>query len=173
MSCWPCIVTYQYSRANKMYFLFSVYYELTASTCFVHNFLIIRRHCINNNWYLACVLCRLASTRVGVELQLGLYGFEWEKLALSWEKVGKYAYCVKYLICFLSTWENISSARRASVPWRLFFSWGVTSNCVNVWKIHLTFWLRDASTSITFNNGTFCPRCIYVLCKQRLVPLTA
>jgi hypothetical protein len=37
----------------------------------------------------------------------------------------------------------------------------------------LTFWLRDASTSLTFNNCTLCPHCIYVLCKQRLVPLTA
>jgi hypothetical protein len=37
----------------------------------------------------------------------------------------------------------------------------------------LTFWLRDASTSLTFNNCTFCPHCIYVLCKQRLVPITA
>jgi hypothetical protein len=37
----------------------------------------------------------------------------------------------------------------------------------------LTFWLRDAPTSITFNNCTFCPHCIYVFCKQRFVPLTA
>jgi hypothetical protein len=37
----------------------------------------------------------------------------------------------------------------------------------------LTFWLRDAPTSITFNNCTFCPHCIYVFCKQQLVPLTA
>jgi hypothetical protein len=37
----------------------------------------------------------------------------------------------------------------------------------------LTFWLRDAPTSLTFNNCTFCPHCIYVYCKQRLVPLTA
>jgi hypothetical protein len=38
---------------------------------------------------------------------------------------------------------------------------------------NLTFWLRDAPTSLTFNNCTFCPHCIYVLCKQRLVLLTA
>jgi hypothetical protein len=37
----------------------------------------------------------------------------------------------------------------------------------------LTFWLRDAPTSLTFNNCTLCPHCMYVLCKQRLVPLTA
>jgi hypothetical protein len=37
----------------------------------------------------------------------------------------------------------------------------------------LTFWLRDAPTSLTFNNCTFCPHCIYVFCKQRLGPLTA
>jgi hypothetical protein len=39
--------------------------------------------------------------------------------------------------------------------------------------VYLTFWLRDASTSLTFNNCTLWPHCIYVLCKQRLVPLTA
>jgi hypothetical protein len=49
---------------------------------------------------------------------------------------------------------------------------------VYVYQLHgrcgiLTFWLRDASTSLTFSNCTFCPHCIYVLCKQRLVPLTA
>jgi hypothetical protein len=37
----------------------------------------------------------------------------------------------------------------------------------------LTFWLREAPTSITFNNCTFCPHCIYVFCKQQLLPLTA
>jgi hypothetical protein len=54
---------------NRTKFLFSVYYELTASTCFKHYLPIIRRHCIHNNWYIACVLCQLAATRVGVELQ--------------------------------------------------------------------------------------------------------
>jgi hypothetical protein len=37
----------------------------------------------------------------------------------------------------------------------------------------LTFWLRDAPTSLTFNNCTFSPHCIYVFCNQRLMPLTA
>jgi hypothetical protein len=60
---------YQYSRANKINLLYSVYYELTASTCFEHSLLIFRRCCTNNNWYIACVLCRLAATRVGVERQ--------------------------------------------------------------------------------------------------------
>jgi hypothetical protein len=36
MFCLPCTVIYQYSTTNKMHFLFSVYYELTASTCFGH-----------------------------------------------------------------------------------------------------------------------------------------
>ena len=40
------------------------------------------------------------------------------------------------------------------------------------------YWLRDAKTSLTFNNCTLCPHCIYVFLylsenKQRLVPLTA
>jgi hypothetical protein len=53
-----------------MLFLYSVYYELTACTCFEHYLLIFRRRCINNCWYIACVLCRLAATRVGVEVPL-------------------------------------------------------------------------------------------------------
>jgi hypothetical protein len=34
MFCWSCIVVYQYSKTNDMHFLYSIYYELTASTCF-------------------------------------------------------------------------------------------------------------------------------------------
>jgi hypothetical protein len=56
MFCWPCIIIYQYSRTNKMHFLCSVYYELTASTCFEHYLLTFRRRCINNNWCIACLL---------------------------------------------------------------------------------------------------------------------
>jgi len=26
------------------------------------------------------------------------------------------------------------------------------------------YWLRDATTGLTFNNSTFCPHCIYVFC---------
>jgi len=26
------------------------------------------------------------------------------------------------------------------------------------------YWLRDAPTSLTFNNFTICPHCIYVFC---------
>jgi hypothetical protein len=51
-----------------MHFLLSVYYELTASTCFKYYVLIIRRHCIYNNLYILCAVCRLAASRVGVEL---------------------------------------------------------------------------------------------------------
>jgi hypothetical protein len=44
-------------------------------------------------------------------------------------------------------------------------------------RMKLTFWLRDAPTSLTFNNCTLCAHCIYVLYlsenKQRFVPLTA
>jgi hypothetical protein len=49
-------VNTQYSRTNKMHFLYSVYYELTAPTCFEHYLLIFRRCCINNTWYIACVM---------------------------------------------------------------------------------------------------------------------
>jgi hypothetical protein len=43
-----------------MHFLYSVYYELTAFTCFKYYLLIFRRHCISNIWYISCVLCRLS-----------------------------------------------------------------------------------------------------------------
>jgi hypothetical protein len=50
----------------------------------------------------------------------------------------------------------------------------VTSTSLSLFLVKgLTFWLRDAPTSITFNNCTFCPHCIYVFYKQQLVPLTA
>jgi hypothetical protein len=64
MFCSTCIAIYQYSTTNKTHF-FSVSYELIASTCFKHYFLIIWRYCIYNNWYTARVLCQLAATRVG------------------------------------------------------------------------------------------------------------
>jgi hypothetical protein len=44
-------------RPNKMHPLYSVYYELTPSTCFKHYLLIFWRHCIINNWVILCVLC--------------------------------------------------------------------------------------------------------------------
>jgi hypothetical protein len=66
MFCWPCIVIYQYSRSNKMHFLFSVCYELTASAGFERYLLIIRRRFIHS-WYILCILCRLAAS--GVPLQ--------------------------------------------------------------------------------------------------------
>jgi hypothetical protein len=59
---------YQYSKTNKMPFMYSVYYELTASTCFEHYLLILRRQCTKNNWYSVRMLCLLAATRIGVEL---------------------------------------------------------------------------------------------------------
>jgi hypothetical protein len=49
----PCTVIQQYSRTNKMRFLYSVYCELTVSICFEHYFLIFRRSCINKYWYIA------------------------------------------------------------------------------------------------------------------------
>jgi hypothetical protein len=51
-----------------MQYLHSVYYELTASTCFEHHLLIFRRRYTSNNWYTACVLCLLVATRIGEEL---------------------------------------------------------------------------------------------------------
>jgi uncharacterized membrane protein len=73
MFCRPCIVVYQYSKTNEMHFLYSIYCELTASTCFQHYLLIFRRRYTNNNWYIACVLCLLAATRIGVELNNNWY----------------------------------------------------------------------------------------------------
>jgi hypothetical protein len=67
MFCWPCIKVYQYSETNVMKF-YSVYWESRACTCFEHYLLILRRRCTSGTWYIACVLCQLAATRVGVEL---------------------------------------------------------------------------------------------------------
>jgi hypothetical protein len=61
MFCWQCIVVYPYSKANGMQFLYSIYYELTASTSFEHYLLIFRRRFTNNAWYVACVLWLLAA----------------------------------------------------------------------------------------------------------------
>jgi hypothetical protein len=60
----------QFSKTNGSQCLYSVYYELTTSTCFEHYLLIFRRCCINNIWYIACILCQLAATRL-------LPGLEW------------------------------------------------------------------------------------------------
>jgi hypothetical protein len=67
MFYWPCIVIDQCSITNERHFLYSVYHELTASICFEHYLLNFRRSCTNNNWYIACMLCLLAATTVGVE----------------------------------------------------------------------------------------------------------
>jgi hypothetical protein len=42
---------FQHCRTNRMHFLYPLYYELTASTCFEHYLLIIRRRYTNSNWY--------------------------------------------------------------------------------------------------------------------------
>jgi hypothetical protein len=51
-----------------MHFLYSAYYELTASTCFEHCLPIFGRCCLNN-LYIVCVLYQLAAARVGVPWQ--------------------------------------------------------------------------------------------------------
>jgi hypothetical protein len=67
-SFWTITTIFQHSNTNEMHFLYSIYYELTASTCYEHYLLIFRIRCTNNTWCIACVLCLLATTRVGVEL---------------------------------------------------------------------------------------------------------
>jgi hypothetical protein len=59
---------YQYSKTNGMPFVYSIYYDVTASTCIDQYLLIFRRRYTNNNWYFACVLCLLPATTLGVEL---------------------------------------------------------------------------------------------------------
>jgi hypothetical protein len=59
MLCWLCIVVYEYSKTNVMYFLYSIYCELMASTCSEHHLLIFRRHHTSDTWDTACVLCQL------------------------------------------------------------------------------------------------------------------
>jgi hypothetical protein len=57
MFCWPCIVIYQYSRTNKMHFLFSVYCKLTASTWFKHLFA-HHQEALHVQWlvYFVCIM---------------------------------------------------------------------------------------------------------------------
>jgi hypothetical protein len=52
-----------------MQFLYSVYYEVTSSVCFKHYLLILRRRYTNSSSYVAYILCMLAASRVGLELQ--------------------------------------------------------------------------------------------------------
>jgi hypothetical protein len=53
MFCWRCIVVYKYSKTNEIHFVYSVNYELTASTCFKHYLLIFRMCLTNGSWYIA------------------------------------------------------------------------------------------------------------------------
>jgi hypothetical protein len=61
-------ITYQYNETYMMHFLFSVL-RINASICLAHYLLILRRRYTRTNgtWYIACVLCQLAATRIGVE----------------------------------------------------------------------------------------------------------
>jgi hypothetical protein len=52
-----------------MHCLLSVYCDLQLLHVSGTYLLIIKRHCIYNYWYVLCVLCRLAASRVGVPLQ--------------------------------------------------------------------------------------------------------
>jgi hypothetical protein len=45
----------------------SICWESRACTCFKHYLLILRRSCTSSTWYIACVLCQLAATMIGVE----------------------------------------------------------------------------------------------------------
>jgi hypothetical protein len=59
--CWPCIVIHQNSKTKDMYFLYSFYYELTASTYFEHYLFNFRRRYTSSTCCIACVLCLLAA----------------------------------------------------------------------------------------------------------------
>jgi hypothetical protein len=67
---------------------------------------------------------------------------------------------------------NSSPANVELVVEKVALQCSITDAIYSQQSTSLTFWLRDAPASLTFNNCTFCPHCIYVLCKQRLVPLT-
>jgi len=46
----------------------------------------------------------------------------------------------------------------------------ILADCVAVYQVGMTtltfkaYWLRDAPRSLTFNNCTLCPNCIFVFC---------
>jgi hypothetical protein len=51
---------HQYSKTKEMHFLYSVYYELAAYTCFQHYLLIFRRRRTNSDFILrVCYICWL------------------------------------------------------------------------------------------------------------------
>jgi hypothetical protein len=112
-------ILFQYSMTNKMYHLYPLYYELTASTCFAHYLLIIRKRCTNSNWYTACLLCQLAATRVGVEFHSNP------------GKSQQYTNC----LCNAS-WRWASSARN-----RLLIRKKVNTKSASCWSYYTdTFW---------------------------------
>jgi hypothetical protein len=67
---WPCISNHICTiNQHDALFVLTLLNNHTC-TCFEHYLLVFSRCYINNNWYIACVLCRLAAIRVGVEWHL-------------------------------------------------------------------------------------------------------
>jgi hypothetical protein len=69
MFCLPCIilVVFQYSETNVMHFSFSL---LRIKVLYMFRALLAhpQKVCTSGTWYIACMLCQLAATRIGVEL---------------------------------------------------------------------------------------------------------
>jgi hypothetical protein len=63
-----CITVYQYSETNVMHFLFSL---LRIKGLYMFRALLAhpRRRCTSDTWYIACILCQLAATSIGVEFR--------------------------------------------------------------------------------------------------------
>jgi hypothetical protein len=103
---------------------------LTASTCFKHYLLIIRRCCINNCWYIASVLCRLAANRVGVRLSAARVGVPLQ----PWQQTADII-CLQYInscLCSVS-WRWASSARNMQ---RLLIHNKLTTESASYWSYY-------------------------------------
>ena len=74
-------------------------------------------------------------------------------------------------MCFVFIWEKTATCATCSINWLVFiaemksvYSAVRTASlnkavCAYVFK---AYWSHDAPSSLTFNNCTFCPHCIYV-----------
>jgi hypothetical protein len=59
----------QYSKTNTMNILFKLLRTKGLyGTCFENYLFILRKRCTNDAWYIACVLCQLTATWIGVQL---------------------------------------------------------------------------------------------------------
>jgi hypothetical protein len=130
------------------------------------------------------IFVRVSEIREHESWSLPFLAFSYSTYIFNFTTKCTYSYTTEYLCC-LRTLQTCFGAECAilrensyhfSKPCAIvrLSQWLINFMlCTSHVQTYLTIWLRDASTSLKFSSCTFCPHCIYVLCKQRLVPLTA